>query len=48
MKPAGQPKQPGCREYPKIYILHMLERKFFCNVNSTRALICIGLLVMSH
>ena len=37
MKPAGQPKQPGCGEYPKKYVMRMLERSFFCNVKDTRA-----------
>ena len=35
MKPAGQPKQAGCGEYPKSCILCMLVRKSISNVNDT-------------
>ena len=48
MKPAGQPKQPGCVEWPKSNILRMLVPIFLCNVNDMRALIGLCLLVMLH
>ena len=48
MKPAGQPEQAGCGSLPKSHVLHMLVRKFLCDVNDTRVLIGLCLLVMSH
>ena len=39
MKPVGQPDQGGCGDYPNSLVLRMLARKFFCNVNDTRAVI---------
>ena len=48
MKPAGQPEQAGCGEWPKSHILCMLMYKFLCNVNDTRALIGLCLLVTLH
>ena len=47
MKPAGQLEQASCNELPKNCILRMLVRNFLCNVNNTRALIGLCLLVMS-
>ena len=46
-QPAGLPEKPGCSEYPKSCILRMLVRNFLCNVNNTRALIGLCLLVTS-
>ena len=48
MKPASQPEQAGCGNKPKSIVLHMLLRRFPHNVNDTRALIDLCLLVMSH
>ena len=47
MKPAGQPKQPGCSKWP-ISSAHVQVHSFLCNVNDTRALIGPFLLVPSH
>ena len=48
MKPAVQPEQAGSGENHKSRVLCMLARKLLCNVNDTRALIGLCLLVMSH
>ena len=48
MKPAGQPKQPGCGEYPKSYVPRTLVLSFLFNVNFKRALIGLCLLMTSH
>ena len=42
MKPAGQ------AEKPKSRVLRVLVCKFSCNVNNTRAIIGLCLLVTSH
>ena len=48
MKPAGQPEQAGCGEWLKSRVLRMMVRRFICNVNDTRGLIGLFLLVTSH
>ena len=48
MKPVGKPKQSGCGVYHKSRVLRMLLRKFLCNVNDTRVLIGLCLLVTSY
>ena len=48
MKPAGQPEQAGCGEYPKSRILCILVHKFLCDVNDTRAFIGLCLQVTSQ
>ena len=48
MKLACQPEQAGCGKYTKSRVLHVLVRKFLCDVNGRRALIGICLLVTSH
>ena len=47
-RPAGQLKQAGCGEWSRSRILCMLVRKLLCNVNDTKALIRLCLLVTSH
>ena len=39
MKPASQPEQAGCGEWPKGRVLRMLARRFLCNVNYTKVLL---------
>ena len=48
MKPASQPKHPGCSEKPKSPMLPIFVQSFLLNVINTRALIGISLLVTSH
>ena len=48
VKPVGQSEQAGCGELPKSRVLRMLQCSFLCNVNETRALIGLCLLVTLH
>ena len=48
MKQSGETEQEGCGEQLKTRILHMLAHKFLCNVNDTRALVGLCLLLTSH
>ena len=41
----GKPEQAGCGEQPNSCVLHMFARKFLCNVNDTRTIIGLCLLV---
>ena len=47
-KSAGQPEPAGCTEWTKSRVLRMLACTFLCNVNDTRALIGLYLLVTSY
>ena len=48
VKPAGQPEQASCDECPKSRVVRMLQRSFLNNVNDTRALVGLCLLVTSR
>ena len=48
MKSAGQHEQDGYGDWPKSRILHMMVRRFLCNVNDKRDLIGLCLLVTLH
>ena len=48
IKPAGQPEQAVCGNKPKFRVLRMMVCTFLCNVNDTKALIGLSLLVTSH
>ena len=48
MKPAGQLEQAGFGEKPISCVLNTLAHKILCNVNKTRAIIGLCILVMSH
>ena len=48
MNLADQPEQDGYGDWPKSRVLHMMVRRFLCNVKYKRDLIGLCLLVTLH